>query len=160
LEEYGVYLAKENSNNEAPRADPSILLRTRARGASLRKLSLHGITKRAADRYVDKYRHWEVKMLGWKCNMSNIQASLLLNQLANIEKYLARREKIARKYEEAFSDLRGIRFPKVPKNSKSGRHLFTIWVDPKKRDKALHYLHTKGIGAAVNYRAIHTLDYF
>jgi len=138
----------------------AVSLNNKKKSDLIRKLSLHGITKRAADRYVDKYRHWEVKMLGWKCNMSNIQASLLLNQLANIEKYLERREEIARKYEEAFSDLRGIRFPKVPKNSKSGRHLFTIWVDPKKRVKALHYLHTKGIGASVNYRAIHTLDYF
>jgi dTDP-4-amino-4,6-dideoxygalactose transaminase len=138
----------------------AVSLNNKGKSDLIRKLSLHGITREAADRYAGKYRNWEMNMLGWKCNMSNIQASLLLNQLSNIEKYRAKREKIARRYEEAFSDARGIRFPRVPKNSKSGRHLFTIWVDPKERDEALHYLQRKGIGAAVNYRAIHTLDYF
>jgi len=138
----------------------AVSLNNKGKSDLIRKLSLHGINRGAADRYVGKYRHWEMNMLGWKCNMSNIQASLLLNQLANIEKCRAKRDEIARKYEVAFSDARGIRFPRVPKNSKSGRHLFTIWVDPKERDEALHYLQRKGIGAAVNYRAIHTLDYF
>jgi len=138
----------------------AVSLNDKEKSDLIRKLSLHGLTRGAADRYAGKYRHWEMNMLGWKCNMSNIQASLLLNQISNIEKYRAKREKIARRYEEAFSDVKGISFPKVPKNSKSGRHLFTIWVDPRKRDKALRHLQTKGIGAAVNYRAIHTLDYF
>jgi len=99
-------------------------------------------------------------MLGWKYNMSNIQAALLLNQLKNIEKYWKKRDEIARRYEEAFTKIEGIGFPKVPPRSKSGRHLFTIWVDPIKRDKILWKLQSKKIGVAVNYRAIHLLKYF
>ena len=52
----------------------------------LRKLRLHGMSKGAADRYSKRYEHWDMEMLGWKYNMSNIQAALLLYQLENIEK--------------------------------------------------------------------------
>ena len=43
----------------------------------------------------------------------------------------------------------------------SGHHLFTALV-PKKvsRDKVIQEMEERGIGVAVNYRAIHTLKYF
>ncbi len=46
------------------------------------------------------------------------------------------------------------------KNSKSARYLFTILVDPEKRDEILLKLQEKGIGVACNYRAVHLLKYY
>ena len=46
------------------------------------------------------------------------------------------------------------------KNSIHARHLFTIWVDPKSRDDCMHKIQQSNIGVAVNFRAIHLLDYF
>jgi len=92
--------------------------------------------------------------------MFNIQASLLLNKLKLIEKRWLIRERICRKYEKAFLDNPYLDFPKVHKSMKSARHLFTVWVDPKKRDRILHELNKKGIQVAVNYRAIHLLKYY
>jgi len=126
----------------------------------LRELSLHGMTKGAAGRYAGRYNHWDMKMLGWKYNMSNIQAALLMNQIAHIEKLWKKRDRIARRYEKAIVKIEGMDFPKVPADAKSGRHLFTIWVDPKKRDTILSGLQAAGVGVAVNYRAIHLLTYF
>ena len=63
-------------------------------------------------------------------------------------------------YEKAFSKIEGIDYPKVLPKSKSARHLFTIWVDPKRRDEILGKLQNKGVGVAVNFRPIHLMKYY
>ncbi len=125
----------------------------------LRILRLHGMSKSAADRYHSEYRHWDMEMLGYKENMSDIQASLLLNQLATIEEKWERKEKICRYYELEFQRAE-IEFPKVLDNSKSARHLFTVWAKRGERDRALGDLQKRGLGVAVNFRAIHLLTYY
>lgn len=126
----------------------------------LKKLRLHGMSAGAADRYSKKYEHWDMEVLGWKCNMSNIQAALLLNQLEDIEKHWQRREDICDMYENAFGGNALISCLDVLPDSKSARHLFTILVSSEKRDSILWRLQEKGIGVAVNYRAIHLLSYY
>lgn len=126
----------------------------------IRKLRLHGMSKGASDRYSRKYEHWDMEMLGWKYNMSNIQAAMLLGQMEGIEKKLKRRELICRKYEEGFKNNSEITCLKILRGSKSARHLFTILVAPEKRDSIMHKLQHKDIGVAVNYRAIHLLKYY
>jgi len=126
----------------------------------LEKLRLHGMSKGAADRYSKKYEHWDMEMLGWKCNMSNIQAALLLNQLENIEKYWQRREEICHMYEDAFKNNSQVSCLQVLPSSKSARLMFTILVPPEKRDSILWKLQENGVGVAVNYRAIHLLSYY
>ncbi len=127
---------------------------------TLRKLRLHGMSKGATQRYSKKYEHWDMEMLGWKYNMSNVQAALLLNQLEDIESNRRRREDICQRYEQGFLSNPEVNCLKIMPGSKSARHLFTILVDPKRRDLILHRLQEKGIGVAVNYRAIHLLTYY
>jgi len=126
----------------------------------LKKLRLHGMSKGAAERYSKRYEHWDMEMLGWKYNMSNIQAALLLSQLGRIEQNWQRREEICRMYEDAFRSNAHISLPLVLPSSKSARHLFTVQVHPEKRDKVLWQLQERGIGVAVNYRSIHLLSYY
>lgn len=127
----------------------------------IRTLRLHGMSKGAADRYSARtYVHWDMVTLGYKYNMADIQAALLLPQLPKIQANLARREAICRRYEAAFSAMEGVDFPRVPDGCISARHLFTIWVDEGRRDALLQYLGEHGVGCAVNYRAVHTLTYF
>ena len=126
----------------------------------LRKLRLHGMSQGPAERYSKRYKHWDMEMLGWKYNMDNIQAALLLNQLENIEKYWQRREEICRMYEEAFMDDPQVTYLKTVPDSRSARLMFTILVPLEKRDKILWQLQEKGIGVAVNFRAVHLLTYY
>jgi len=59
--------------------------------------------------------------------------------------------------------LRGARGGEILKTLsgvKHARHLFTIIVAPEKRDALLWTLQDRGIGVAVNYRAIHLLKYY
>lgn len=123
----------------------------------LKLLRLHGMSKSAVDRYTSTYNHWEMELLGYKANLTDIQAALLLHQLKSIDEKWERREAICRRYEKAFSEA-GIAFPKVLPGSKSARHLMTIWV--KERDKTLAELQEAGVGVAVNFRAVHLLKYY
>ena len=61
---------------------------------------------------------------------------------------------------DVVNGIDGISFPIKLKNSIHARHLFTIWVDPKSRDDCMNKLQKSNIGVAVNFRAIHLLDYF
>jgi dTDP-4-amino-4,6-dideoxygalactose transaminase len=131
-----------------------------AMGESLRRLRSHGLSKEAAGRYTERYQHWDMLELGYKANLSDIQAALLVSQLPRLDTQLARREAIARRYEQAFASMPGVDFPRVPAGARSARHLFTIWAPPELRDEALRGLQDRGIGVAVNYRAMHLLSYY
>lgn len=126
----------------------------------LKMLRSHGIDKSAADRYTARYRHWDMPVLGWKYNMDNIQASLLIGQLERIEELWERRDYLWRLYEEHLDGIKGIDLLATAPDSKHARHLFTMLVDPDRRDAILWALQEKGIGVAVNYRPIHLLQYY
>ncbi len=126
----------------------------------VRRLALHGLTTSAHDRYGKRYRHWDMPQWGWKYNLDNIRAALLLPQVAKLDRRWRRRLEIAEQYEAAFSRIAGVDFPKVSDPDWSARHLFTIWVDPQSRDEILAGLQERRIGVAVNYRAVHLLEYF
>ena len=126
----------------------------------MRLLSQHGMTKTAADRYREGYQHWDMTLFGWKYNMSNIQAALLLPQLDRLEANWCSREKLARQYEESLRDISMLTWPKVLPGVRHARHLFPVWVKDHRRDQLVRGLQDAGIGVVVNYRAIHLLTYF
>lgn len=126
----------------------------------LKKLRLHGIDKSALERYTKQYQHWDMDVLGWKYNMDNIHASLLIGQLKRIELFWRKKERIARQYGNAFRDNKVISLLKNMPNSKHAHHLFTIQIEMNKRDAVLLNLQKRGIGVAVNFRPIHLLRYY
>jgi dTDP-4-amino-4,6-dideoxygalactose transaminase len=138
----------------------AITARDGAKKNLLRQLGSHGMSKNAADRHAGKYQHWDMERLGYKYNLSDVNASLLLPQLPKLAARLLRREEICRRYEAAFEETPGVSFPVVPEGMTSGRHLFTIWVDPARRDAVLAGIQSRGIGVAVNYRAVHLTKFY
>lgn len=126
----------------------------------VRILRLHGMSKEAANRYGGRYQHWDMVECGWKYNMDNIQAAILLPQLARIDEYWEKRHVLYSEYVKHLATIPEVDFPELLSNAKSAYHLLTIWVDPSRRDEILRQLGEAGVGAAVNYRAIHLLTYF
>lgn len=124
------------------------------------KARLHGMSKNAADRYSKKYEHYDMEILGFKYNMNDIQAALLIHQIDRIDNLLLKRDEVANKYDAGFGTNSNIKIPAVVKGTKSARHLYTIWVDPNKRDQYLEDFQNVGIGVAINYRAIHLMKYY
>ncbi len=138
----------------------AITARDAGKKTLLRQLGSHGMSKNAADRHAGKYEHWDMERLGYKYNLSDVNAALLLPQLPKLADRLLRREEICRRYEAAFRETPGITFPVVPEGMTSGRHLFTIWVDPARRDSVLAGIQARGVGVAVNYRAVHLTKFY
>jgi UDP-4-amino-4-deoxy-L-arabinose-oxoglutarate aminotransferase len=126
----------------------------------LKLLRLHGMSKSAYDRYTGTYKHWDMVELGFKANMFDIQAALLLPQFAGIAERLERRERLAAVYDAELGDTPGIARPVVKPNSRHARHLYTVWVPEQRRDQILQQLQDRGIGVAVNFRAVHLLSYY
>jgi dTDP-4-amino-4,6-dideoxygalactose transaminase len=106
------------------------------------------------------YRHWDMVTMGWKYNMSNIEAALLLPQFERMEAKLARRHALADRYEQAFTAMDGIKLPCSRPDSVHARHIYTVWCDGCARDDLMTNLHGERIGAVVNYRPIHLMSYF
>ncbi len=126
----------------------------------LRLLRQHGMSASASERYTGTYRHWDLEVLGWKYNMTNLQAAMMIGQMDRVDDLWKRREELSRRYEEGLRNVDGLSYPVVLPGSKSARHLFTIWVEPSQRDTVLSELQASGIGVAVNYRAVHLLKYY
>jgi dTDP-4-amino-4,6-dideoxygalactose transaminase len=103
-----------------------------------------------------------MEIMGWKYNMDDIQAALLIQQIDRLDRHRKRREVLEHLYRERLNDVEGLEFMDRPYGSEiSGHHLFTALI-PKKvsRDEVIREMEDRGIGVAVNYRAIHTLKYF
>jgi dTDP-4-amino-4,6-dideoxygalactose transaminase len=121
-------------------------------------LRQHGMTKEAAKRYHGLYQHWDMVELGWKYNLNDILAALMVNQLKRLDDLWRRRSEVYGLYAEALAGIPGLALPGL--RGKSAHHLFTIQAPADKRDDLLAHLGAREIGVAVNYRAIHTLTWF
>jgi dTDP-4-amino-4,6-dideoxygalactose transaminase len=126
----------------------------------VRLLRLHGMNKNANDRHREGYQHWDMTAMGWKYNMDNIQAALLLPQLDRLTENWRKRERLARAYEKRLSAIPNVTWPESVTGSRHARHLFTIHVDPNRRDAIIKGMQDHGISVMVNYRSIHLLTYF
>jgi UDP-4-amino-4-deoxy-L-arabinose-oxoglutarate aminotransferase len=124
------------------------------------KLRQHGMNKSAADRYTSRFTHYDMEELGYKCNMFDIQAAILLPQIPRLAERLARREEICQRYAAGFAGAKGISSPSILPNSVHGRHLYTILVSPQIRDEVLSQLQDRGIGVAVNFRSVNRLTFY
>jgi UDP-4-amino-4-deoxy-L-arabinose-oxoglutarate aminotransferase len=124
-------------------------------------LRLHGVDTYAKDQHRENvYRHWDMTTLGYKCNMHDLSAGLLLAQLPDIETRRRHRMELAKRYDDLLSDLDSITLPETLPNSTHGHHLYTIRSNPKHRDHLLTELSRKGVGVGVNFRTVHLMEYY
>lgn len=126
----------------------------------VRLLRNHGINRSAIERFTDKVSAYDVEEYGFKSNMYDLQAALLIPQLAKIDVNHARRAAIVERYNNAFGDV-GLILPHVPAGYKSALHLYTVRLpDEKRRDNFMQELTQRGIGCTVNYRPLSWLTFF
>jgi UDP-4-amino-4-deoxy-L-arabinose-oxoglutarate aminotransferase len=136
----------------------ALVVRSEDLASRLRLLRNHGITKDAASRYGQAYRHWDMNELGYKAPLTDIQASILLPQLEHLEARRARREALVLRYEDRIRDV--VELDTMHWQGVSSHHLFTVLTPTEVRDEVVARLCERGIGCAVNYRAVHVLRYY
>jgi dTDP-4-amino-4,6-dideoxygalactose transaminase len=128
--------------------------------ARLRSLRVHGMTKMAADRAREGYQHWDMPEFGWKYNLDNLHAAILLPQLDRLEANWLRRCVLAKEYARRLDGIHDLWWPRVRPRVEHARHLFPVWIGRGRRDEVIAALQERRIGVMVNYRAIHLLTYF
>lgn len=138
----------------------AILTKDKKLANKLRKARNHGISKSAYERHKEKYEHYDMEFLGFKYNLTDIQASLLLNQLCQVERLWKKRKFLWEYYNYKISKIRNVDRPKISSNSKHSYYLYTVWVPPGKRDSILYDLQKRNIGVGVNFRPIHLMTYY
>ena len=131
----------------------------------IRVLALHGISADAWKRY-SKEGSWYYEVLepGFKYNMTDIQASIGLHQLAKLDAFVARREQLAIRYTTAFSDLPEVITPIVRPGVRHAWHLYPIRVRTGRLriDRAgfVAELANRGIGASVHFIPVHLHPFY
>jgi UDP-4-amino-4-deoxy-L-arabinose-oxoglutarate aminotransferase len=145
----------------------AVATRDAAVAERLRRLRNHGSNKAATERHGGSYQHWDITELGYKANLTDLDAALLRPQIGQADAKRRVRERIALRYEtmlrERVPALRGPAEGRVPwlveQRGTSTHHLFTVHARPAEREALLARLGAAGIGTAVNYRAVHLLTY-
>jgi dTDP-4-amino-4,6-dideoxygalactose transaminase len=122
-------------------------------------LRLHGISRDAWKRYtVGGYQHYEVLVPGYKYNMFDIQAALVLPQLAHIDDWQRRREAYVMLYNQGLADIPGLQSLPVKPDRRSSYHLHVVLADPERigitRDDLLNRIAAEGIGVGVHFRSL------
>ena len=127
----------------------------------IRSISNNGMTKPAFKRFVNnKYIPWDVYSYGFKANLSDINASILVEQIINYSKIAKTKKKIFNKYKKQLQKNKFISLPLENKNKDRDYYLFPIGVDKKYRNKLIEHLLKKKIFVTVNFRSITELNYY
>lgn len=118
--------------------------------------SLHGQTK---DAFQKTNGSWEYDILipGYKCNMTDIQASIGLVQLKRYDSILKRRHEVIEKYNEAFKNHPMLLQNHLSENSKSSGHLYLIRINDislDDRNEIISKMGERGVSTNVHYKPL------
>ena len=135
-------------------------------------LRTHGITRRP-DLMRENHGGWymEMQQLGYNYRIPDILCALGTSQLSRADEGMARRQEIAKRYDEAFAGLgaaagaggggkAGLVYHGVP-SAAGVLHAFHLYVVEVEDRKGLYdNLRTHGIYAQVHYIPVHTMPYY
>jgi perosamine synthetase len=131
----------------------------------IRLMRLHGIDRYTWARIHGERRwYYEVVEQGFKCNMSDIQAAMGICQLRKIDEIQKRREDIASRYNEVFSDVETIRIPPIPQDGRHSWHLYIIQLKLEMltidRDEFIRHMAERGIECSVHFIPLHLHPFY
>lgn len=95
-----------------------------------------------------KYYH---EMIGTNSRLDALQAALLRVKLGYLDRWIARRREIARRYTEAFGSVKGLVVPVEPEECVHTYHQYTVRVLGGRRDDLRVGLQERGVGTMVYY---------
>ena len=118
--------------------------------------SLHGQTKDALHKTTGSWEY-DILIPGYKCNMTDIQASIGLVQLKRYDSLLKRRREIIEKYNNAFKDYPILLQKHLTENSKSSGHLYLIRINDiglEERNEIITKMGERGVSTNVHYKPL------
>lgn len=130
------------------------------------KLRFHGIDRPAFNRFTKTgSQDYEVVAPGYKYNMMDLQAAIGIHQLKDLRGFIARRNELAERYQEALSDWRQWQLPQAPAyDHLHAWHLYTPLINEEvthmNRNEFMQAMKERNIGTGLHYRAVHLYPYY
>jgi perosamine synthetase len=131
---------------------------------TLRRFRNHGISSEARQRQTAGQWQYDMVLLGFNYRLTDIGCALGLEQLKKLEPNLARRRKIAARYNAAFRGIRGVNPPSIRSDVNPAWHLYPIRLDfsvlSAGRGEVFSALRAENIGVNVHYIPVHRHSYY
>lgn len=130
------------------------------------RLRFHGIDRQAWNRYGKAgVQDYEIVLPGYKSNMTDIQAALGIHQLKELSGFIARRQTLAHRYQEALADWPQWTLPQPSAYEHlHSWHIYTPLINEDaahmNRDEFMQVMKEKNIGTGLHYRAAHLYPYY
>ena len=122
-----------------------------------RLYSLHGQDKDALQKSKENKWEYDIKIPGYKCNMTDIMASIGIAQLSRYEEILKRRKEIINMYNEEFKNCNIQILQHYTSKLNSSGHLYLVRLlnkDEKYRNEVIEKLAQLGIPTNVHYKPL------
>jgi len=133
--------------------------------AKARIWSLHGMSRDAYNRYsAEGSWFYEVVLPGFKCNMTDIHASLGLQQLKKLPRFQDRRREVVRRYQSAFADFPELQIPTERPDVESAWHIYPLRLVLETlrigRNQFIEEMKARNIGTSVHFIPVHLHPYY
>jgi dTDP-4-amino-4,6-dideoxygalactose transaminase len=127
--------------------------------------SLHGMSRDAYNRYsATGSWFYDVVLPGFKCNMTDIQASLGLQQLKKLSWFQEQRLRIVRRYQSALGGCAALQVPVERPDVESAWHIFPLRLNLEAltidRQRFIQEMSARNIGTSVHFIPIHLHRYY
>ena len=131
----------------------------------VRVISLHGLSKEAGNRYAFA-GSWEYQVVaaGYKNNMTDMAASLGIEQLRRAPEFHENRSLIVERYREAFRAIPEVAPLHMADDRDHAWHLFVIKLDLERlsidRAEFIAQMKESGVGASVHFKPLHLHPFY
>ncbi|MEO7300896.1 MAG: UDP-4-amino-4,6-dideoxy-N-acetyl-beta-L-altrosamine transaminase [Verrucomicrobiota bacterium] len=129
------------------------------------RLRSHGITRQKNLMAKSSAGPWYYEQieLGFNYRLTDFQAALGISQMERLDKFVSRRQRLARRYDKLLNNL-PLRLPQQKSHSASSWHLYVIRLQldkiSKTRREIFEVLRAENIGVNVHYIPVHTQPFY
>lgn len=102
--------------------------------------------------------YYEQLELGFNYRITDIQCALGVSQLKRLDAFIVRRRELVERYNQAFSEVEGVKIPYQQEDCNSSWHLYVIQV--KHRKEVFDKLRKTGIGVNVHYIPVYKHPFY
>lgn len=132
---------------------------------TVRVLCFHGLSTDAWLRFAPTGNAaYQMEQLGFKYNMTDIEAALGLAQLGKLDRFVTKRRSLAARYDAGLADCPRVSLTTTHPDAFHSRHLYPVLLDLDSltidRDGFVTALKAEGIGAGIHYQAVHHHPYY
>ena len=120
-------------------------------------LGFHGMKNRICDKFGSVNYIYDVVDIGWKYDLSQLEAAFCLAEFEALTATIKRRQEIARKYDDVLDNLKHVALPTLKNDDIVSQYIVEI---DKNRDHFVNELKKENVNISVHYMPLHLTEYY